>query len=241
MLDVSRGAATKLGFRHAGVARLIVKIVKAPTPAEARYRARRTYAPVPGYIGRFDSIAAALAASGYGGGGDGGPREAPQQVADLLWATHAANATPVLPAPVIPAMVEPGPAPLPEQPSLAFRQQLRKLAMAERRRQANELRRLQRAQRVALAATKAKQEAEEKRKRATTAKKTKQQTALQSGTAKQAPAGQVAAARAGQSGAAGANLQRSAQAQSQGQGASASPQATSGAPVAPRQRTVWRR
>lgn len=241
MLDVSRGAATKLGFRHSGVARLIVKVVKAPTPAEARYRARRTYAPVPGYIGQFDSIGAALAASGYGGGGDGGQREAPQQVADLMWATHAAKATPVLPA-----MVEPGPAPLPEQPSLAFRQQLRKLALAERRRQAIELRRLQRAQRVALAAAKANEEAEEKRKRATAANKAKQQTARQSGSAKQAPAKQVAAARAGQSGAAGANVQRTAQAQQaqgqgQGQASSASPQATPDAPAAPRQRTVWRR
>ena len=234
MLDVSRGAATKLGFRHSGVARLIVKVVKAPTPAEARYRARRAYAPVPGYIGQFDSIGAALAASGYGGSGDGGHREAPQQIADLLWVTHAAKATPVLPA-----MVDPGTAPLPEQPSLAFKQQLRELAIAERRRQAIEQRRLERGQRVALAAAKAKQESEEKRKRVTAANKTKQQTARQSGAAKQAPAKQVAAARAGQSGVAGADVQRSAQAQ--GQGPSASPQATSNAPIAPRQQTVWRR
>ena len=156
-----------------------------------------------------------------------------------MWATHAAKATPVLPA-----RVEPGPAPLPEQPSLAFRQQLRKLALAERRRQAIELRRLERTQRVALAAAKTNEEAEEKRKRATAANKAKQQTARQSGTAKQAPAKQVAAARAGQSGGAGANVQRTAQAQQaqgQGQAPSASPQATPDAPAAPRQRTVWRR
>ena len=61
MLDLSRAAADKLGFRHRGVARLIVQVIAAPTYSEATYRHRREYPPVPGYIGRHESLAAALA------------------------------------------------------------------------------------------------------------------------------------------------------------------------------------
>lgn len=55
-LDVSRATAEKLGFRSKGVAELMVTVVKPPEPDEARYRKRRTYAPVPGYIGVFASF-----------------------------------------------------------------------------------------------------------------------------------------------------------------------------------------
>ncbi|MGI9410619.1 MAG: RlpA-like double-psi beta-barrel domain-containing protein, partial [Hyphomicrobiaceae bacterium] len=59
-LDLSRGAAEKLGFRRRGVARLHVKVLSAPTRSEARYRRHRRYAPVPGFVGAFRSIDAAL-------------------------------------------------------------------------------------------------------------------------------------------------------------------------------------
>jgi rare lipoprotein A len=236
-LDVSRGAAAKLGFRHAGVARLIVKVVKAPTRAEARYRARRIYAPVPGYFGRFGSIGAALAASGYGGGGSEPSTQLAEQVADLLWARYAAKATPILPV-----LVEPVPAPIPEQPSLAVKQQLRKLAMAERRRQAIERERRERARRVALAAAKARQEAEERRKVAAAARK-RPQVARKPATANLASGRRGVAARPRQAGAGAPNAQRAASAQGQ-QSPSANAQgstATSSAPAQPKRRTVWRR
>jgi rare lipoprotein A len=63
-LDLSRAAADRLGFRHRGVARLKVSVLAAPTRSEARYRARRIYAPVRGYIGRFASLSMAIAAGG---------------------------------------------------------------------------------------------------------------------------------------------------------------------------------
>jgi len=58
-LDLSRAAAQKLGFRHRGVARLVVQVLSAPSRREATYRRHRTYAPVKGYLGRFASIASA--------------------------------------------------------------------------------------------------------------------------------------------------------------------------------------
>ncbi len=58
-LDVSRGAAEKLGFKKRGVAKLDVRVIAAPTPAEARYKKNRRYAAVPGPIGRFASLDAA--------------------------------------------------------------------------------------------------------------------------------------------------------------------------------------
>ncbi len=63
-LDLSRGAAEKLGFRRRGVARLHVKVLSAPTRSEARYRRHRRYAPVPGFIGAFRSIDEALLSVG---------------------------------------------------------------------------------------------------------------------------------------------------------------------------------
>lgn len=60
LLDLSRGAAIKLGFAHRGVARLQVRVLSAPTRREARYSRNRRYAPVPGYFGKFQFMTAAL-------------------------------------------------------------------------------------------------------------------------------------------------------------------------------------
>ena len=59
-LDVSRAAAEKLGFVKSGVATLQTRVLAAPTPAEATYRKGRNYAPVPGFMGVFDTIDTAL-------------------------------------------------------------------------------------------------------------------------------------------------------------------------------------
>jgi len=55
-LDVSRGAAEVLGFAGKGVATLKVRVIDAPTIAEATYKKNRKYDPVPGYIGQFASL-----------------------------------------------------------------------------------------------------------------------------------------------------------------------------------------
>lgn len=55
-LDLSRAAAEKLGFENKGVAKLQVKVVKAPEPAEATFAKHRSYAPVPGDIGEYASV-----------------------------------------------------------------------------------------------------------------------------------------------------------------------------------------
>lgn len=60
-LDVSRGTAEKLGFKKLGVASLEVRVIAAPTKEEARYKKRRRYEAVPGPIGQFASIDAAMA------------------------------------------------------------------------------------------------------------------------------------------------------------------------------------
>ncbi len=72
-LDVSRAAAEKLGFSREGVAPLVISVLKSPTKAEASYVRRRAYAPVPGYLGRFESADIALdeALARYEGRGDG--------------------------------------------------------------------------------------------------------------------------------------------------------------------------
>ncbi len=53
-LDLSRAAARKLGI--AGVGEVTLRVLKAPTPAEARYSKNRRYEPVPGPIGQFASL-----------------------------------------------------------------------------------------------------------------------------------------------------------------------------------------
>lgn len=58
-LDVSRATAQKLGFAGQGVAQLKVRVLSAPTRAEATYKRKRRYDPVPGYIGEFASLDAA--------------------------------------------------------------------------------------------------------------------------------------------------------------------------------------
>jgi rare lipoprotein A len=61
-LDLSRGAAERLGLGRRGVGRVEVMVLTAPSEAESAYQAGRTYSPVPGYIGSFDSIGAAHSA-----------------------------------------------------------------------------------------------------------------------------------------------------------------------------------
>jgi rare lipoprotein A len=60
-LDVSRATAERLGFKGRGTAKLKVRVMKAPKPAEAKYRRNRKYKPVPGDIGRYESADAANA------------------------------------------------------------------------------------------------------------------------------------------------------------------------------------
>ncbi|MEQ1697529.1 MAG: tetratricopeptide repeat protein [Hyphomicrobiaceae bacterium] len=53
-IDVTRRVAERLEFNKTGVARLRVAVVWAPSPEAARYRRRRTYPTVEGYVGRLD-------------------------------------------------------------------------------------------------------------------------------------------------------------------------------------------
>jgi rare lipoprotein A len=55
-LDLSRKAAEVLGFAGQGVAKLEVRVIDAPTVAEATYKRNRKYDPVPGHIGTFASL-----------------------------------------------------------------------------------------------------------------------------------------------------------------------------------------
>ncbi|MGH7634942.1 MAG: septal ring lytic transglycosylase RlpA family protein, partial [Gemmatimonadaceae bacterium] len=52
-LDLSRAAAEKLGFEKSGVAKVRVRVIKAPDTAEAKYVENRNYPPVPGDIGQY--------------------------------------------------------------------------------------------------------------------------------------------------------------------------------------------
>lgn len=56
-LDLSRAAAAALGM--GGVATLHVRVLEAPSHAEATYSKGRTYAPVKGYMGQFATLDAA--------------------------------------------------------------------------------------------------------------------------------------------------------------------------------------
>lgn len=62
-LDVSRAAAEKLGFRKQGVAALVINVLQSPTKGEASYVRKREYPPVPGYLGRFETVDIALDAA----------------------------------------------------------------------------------------------------------------------------------------------------------------------------------
>ena len=55
-LDLSRAAAEKLGFEGDGVAKLKVKVIKAPEEHETKYVKNRNYDPVPGDIGQYASL-----------------------------------------------------------------------------------------------------------------------------------------------------------------------------------------
>jgi rare lipoprotein A (peptidoglycan hydrolase) len=55
-LDLSRAAAEKLGFEGEGVAKLKVRVIKAPEPAETKYVENRNYDPVAGDIGQYASL-----------------------------------------------------------------------------------------------------------------------------------------------------------------------------------------
>lgn len=82
MIDLSRGAAEKLGFAHSGVASVQVRVLEAPTPAEATYRRGRVYPPVPGYLGGFASIDDAFTGARIALGGKTG---APVLLAAATW------------------------------------------------------------------------------------------------------------------------------------------------------------
>jgi rare lipoprotein A len=60
-LDVSRATAERLGFKDRGVADLHVRVIDAPAAEDATYVKQRTYNPLPGYIGKYDSLNAAQA------------------------------------------------------------------------------------------------------------------------------------------------------------------------------------
>lgn len=62
-LDVSRGAAQRLGFGGKGVASLHVRVLRAPSSSEATYSRGRRYAAVPGPIGAHASLELAVAAA----------------------------------------------------------------------------------------------------------------------------------------------------------------------------------
>ena len=55
-LDLSRAAAEKLGFEGEGVAKLKVRVIKAPEEAETKYVENRNYEPVAGDIGQYASL-----------------------------------------------------------------------------------------------------------------------------------------------------------------------------------------
>lgn len=60
LLDVSYATAERLGFKSSGIASLDVIVAYAPTAKETRYSRRRRYEPVPGFLGRSDSIETAF-------------------------------------------------------------------------------------------------------------------------------------------------------------------------------------
>ena len=63
-LDLSRAAAEKFGFTGSGVTKVQVKVLEAPSQAEATYKRGRHYPAVSGYIGQFASLDAAVDSSG---------------------------------------------------------------------------------------------------------------------------------------------------------------------------------
>jgi peptidoglycan lytic transglycosylase len=62
-LDVSRAGADSLGFKDAGVAHLVVSVLKSPTIQEASYVKYHVYQSVPGHLGKFETFDLAYAAA----------------------------------------------------------------------------------------------------------------------------------------------------------------------------------
>jgi rare lipoprotein A len=238
-LDLSRAAADKLGIRGSGVARLTVKVVKAPTAAEARYRRKRRYAPVKGFLGKFGGIREAAAAAGYAAGVRKAIVETASLGADPNWARSAAKATPVLPV-----LLAAAPAPLPVKPGPTFKREIRKLATdARQRRLAIARKRREAARRLAVAKAQAaeKAKAAERRQLAAVARKKMPVVQRKGATAKAVAAKpQVAASKPATASGQQAPAQRNAAAAQQpasAPAAAASPPARQPA----RTRTVWRR
>jgi rare lipoprotein A len=63
-LDLSRAAAEKIGITTGGVGTVHLRVVEAPTKAEAGYQRGRTYAPVQGFLGAFADLDAAIVSIG---------------------------------------------------------------------------------------------------------------------------------------------------------------------------------
>jgi rare lipoprotein A len=63
-LDLSRAAAEKIGITTGGVGTVHMRVVEAPTKAEAGYQRGRTYAPVKGFLGAFADLDAAIVSIG---------------------------------------------------------------------------------------------------------------------------------------------------------------------------------
>lgn len=55
-LDLSRGAADVLGVKDQGVGKVKVRVIDAPSAAEATYSKNRNYDPVPGPIGFYETF-----------------------------------------------------------------------------------------------------------------------------------------------------------------------------------------
>lgn len=53
-IDVTRAVAERLEFTKSGVANLLITVVWAPDPEDARFRRRREYPAVEGYLGKLD-------------------------------------------------------------------------------------------------------------------------------------------------------------------------------------------
>ena len=104
-LDVSRGAAQRLGFAGQGVASLVIKVVRAPTQSEATYSRGRRYAAVPGPIGSHGSVQSALAEARrrMGGAAPSTPVPVPASSGTLVASAPKAKAAPVRVAAARPA------------------------------------------------------------------------------------------------------------------------------------------
>ena len=96
-LDLSRAAAEKFGFTGRGVATVHVKVLEAPSKAEATYKRGRNYPSVKGYMGQFASLEQAA------GSVDGGTRLAanPPAAKPLAVASQPSSAPMPLVLPVL--------------------------------------------------------------------------------------------------------------------------------------------